>query len=75
MSSLKVNKSKFAPGNLFVVKYFDMENEKESENEESTIFGDRPQIIDLSVNETKINSINGFIVNRFALENENEVKK
>ena len=50
MHTLKVNESKVTLRNTFIVNLFALKSEKESKNEERTLFWDFSQILDLSLN-------------------------
>ena len=50
MPTLKFNETKFTSRNAFIDNLFALESEKEFKIDEGTLFGDCPQIVDLSVN-------------------------
>ena len=50
MRALRVNETKVTLRNAFIDNIFALESEKQSKNDERTLFGDYPKILDLSVN-------------------------
>ena len=50
MHALRVNETKVTSGNTFIGNLFALENDKESENDERTLFRDYSWILDLAVN-------------------------
>ena len=50
MRALRANETKVTMGNGFIDNIFALESEKESKNDERTLFGDYMRILDLAVN-------------------------
>ena len=50
MLALKVNETKVDSSNAFIIILFALESEKESKNDEGTLFWDCPRSLDLSLN-------------------------
>ena len=50
MRALRVNETKVTSRNAFIDNIFALESEKESRNDERTLFGDYLRIFDLAVN-------------------------
>ena len=50
MYALRVSETKVTTRNAFIDNIFALESEKESKNDERTLFEDYPRILDLAVN-------------------------